>query len=34
MGHLGDDPRAKILGLNATCLFGIEVPAVGKVPWH
>jgi len=27
MGHLSDAPRAKILGLNAARIFGLEVPA-------
>jgi predicted TIM-barrel fold metal-dependent hydrolase len=27
MGHLSDASRAKILGLNAARIFGIEVPA-------
>jgi predicted TIM-barrel fold metal-dependent hydrolase len=27
MGHLTDDSRAKILGLNAAEVFGLEVPA-------
>ena len=30
MGHLTDESRAKILGLNAARVFGLEVP-VGKV---
>jgi predicted TIM-barrel fold metal-dependent hydrolase len=27
MGHLSDESRAKILGLNAARIFGLEVPA-------
>ena len=30
MGHLSDRSRAKILGLNAARLFGLEIPAAGK----
>ena len=26
MGHLSDESRAKILGLNAARIFGLEVP--------